>query len=573
MNMGKITQRRNLGVIALFATIAGILFIFGLTEPYHYDTAEYMQAVQIFKETSELRCFPEARCFNSYSLLPLSLLLGYMTLPVTVCLSALLTLIMYFFWIRALTDHTTAAISTILLFTVPASIMTITHMKEDFLVLMYMVAAMLLVSGKRPAYVRYAGGVLYALAILSKEMPIMFLPLFVTSMYVYSLRDDARWGDFISRDSLLRGARDITVFLLVTVATVSVFDRHHFQALWTSTASPYVGQFKGLFSSLFPVGISSWRYGVGTFLFVAQFIGLASVTFETDRVKKAIYATFILEFVLLFFFLCNLSVRVYRHFLWPSLVSLPLMVVVFRKALSFIGISQTVRNAITWGTCILIAMFLFYSVYPVLSFHRKLNTIAEFYKDIPGERHNTLVMGMDNCIFVRYFSHLRCISHPVDATEAQAREFANSIAAEMQNGTTVLVLPDFLSYDAHKSIVNVFTSSFLIEKVYSNWFQDYHFMDYGYTVDEYSDILLFKAKRSGRDVSRCNVVCHESTRGTIAMKNAAALDIEYHACNMYCEGGSYREDNIVVMHNRLFPDLKVAGVVRLQKPEMAPIPP
>ncbi|MBF0337482.1 MAG: hypothetical protein HQL05_06575 [Nitrospirae bacterium] len=565
MNMGKIAQRRNLGVFTLFATIAGILFIFGLTEPYHYDTAEYMQAVQIFKETSEIRCFPVARCFNSYSLLPLSLLTGYMTLPVTVFLSALLTLIMYFFWIRALTDHTTAAVSTTLLFIVPASIMTITHMKEDFLVLMYMLAAMLLVSGKRPGYVRYAGGVLYALAILSKEMPIMFLPLFVTSMYVYSLRDDAQWGDFISRDSLLRGGREIAVFLLVTVATVSVFDIHHFQALWTSAASPYVGQFKGLFSSLFPVGISSWRYGVGTFLFVAQFIGLASIVFETDRVKKTIHAAFILEFVLLFFFLCNLSVRVYRHFLWPSLVSLPLMVVVFRNALSLIGIRQTVRDAITWGTCILIAMFLFYSVYPVLSFHRKVNTIAEFYKNIPGERHNTLVMGMDNCIFVRYFSHLRCISHPVDATEAQARDFANSITAEMQNGTTVLVLPDFLSYDAHKNITNVFTSSFPIEKVYSNWFQDYHFMDYGYTVDEYRDILLFKTKRSGKDVSNCNVVCHKSTRGTIALKTAAALDIEYHACNMYCEGGSYREDNIVMMHNRLFPDLKVASVVRLHK--------
>ncbi|KJU86853.1 membrane protein [Candidatus Magnetobacterium bavaricum] len=565
MNIGMIIQRKYLAVIVVFAIIACTLFIFSLREPYHYDTAEYMQAVQVFKETSEIKCFPEARCFNSYSLLPLSLVFGYMTLPVTIFLSAILTLIMYFCWIKELTDRTTALISTLLLFAVPASIMTITHMKEDFLVLMYMLAALLLISKKTPGYARYTAGIFYALAILSKEMPIMFLPLFAVSIYVYNVKDAAQWGGFLSKDTLLRGAKDIAVFLVVTLVTVSVFNRHHFQSLWMSTASPYVGQFKGLFSSIFPLGISIWKYGVGVFLFFGQFFGVISPALETDRVKKSLYAVFIIQFVLLSFFLCNLTVVRYRHFLWPSLLSFPLMVVVFRNVLSTLKIRKPLSELLTWGTFVLTAVFLFYTVYPALSFHSKVNIIAGFYKNIPTENTNTLIMGMDNCIFVQYFSRLRCIGHPVDATEAQAVEFTNSIAAEMQNGTTVLILPDFFSYDTYNTMAKAFTTSFSFKDVYSAWFQNYHNMDYGYGLEEYKQLTRSYLKKTPKDDRICNTVYYKSAQGNIPAPNGAGLDIDLYTYNTYCEGGSYTEKDIPVINNRVFADLKIAGVVQLQR--------
>ncbi|MBF0318088.1 MAG: hypothetical protein HQL04_07915 [Nitrospirae bacterium] len=561
--MGKIIQRGNLAVIVLFAVITCTMLMFALTEPYHYDTAEYMQAVQVFKETSKLSCFPQARCFNSYSLLSAAPLFGYMTLPVTVILSALLTLIMYFYWIKGLTDRTTAAVSTLLLFAVPAGIMTITHMKEDFLVLMYMLAALLLISRKVPGYAGYTAGIFYALAILSKEMPIMFLPLFLVSIYVYNVRDDTRWGNFISKDSLLRGAKNITIFLIVTVLTVSVFNPHHFQSLWTSTTSPYVGQFKGLFSPIFSVGVGSWKYGVGGLLFFGQFLGVILPALETSRVKKTLYAVFIAQFLLLFFFLCNLTVVRYRHFLWPSLLSFPLMVAVFGNVLSALKIRRPLSEVLTWGTFALMAVFLFYNVYPALSFHRKVNTIARFYKDIPREKENTLVMGMDNCIFVRYFSRLRCISHPVDATEAQAVEFANSIAAEVQKGMTVFILADFFSYDGYNAMTKAF-SSFSFKGVYNNWYQNYHNMDYGYGLEEYRQMTLYYIKSAVKDAKNCNTVYYRSDRGNIPVKDTSGVDIDLYAYNTYCEGGTYAEKDIAVINNRVFPDLKIAGVVQLQ---------
>ncbi|MBF0553438.1 MAG: glycosyltransferase family 39 protein [Nitrospirae bacterium] len=551
-------RRERAAVAVMFICFAAVLFAFMLKEPYHYDTVLYMKTVDTFKDTSKLQCFFDARCLTGYTLVPLSIILGKLTLPVTMGLCALASLFFYYLWIRELAGFRAALISTLFLFITPAALMTITHLKEDFIGLMYMSAALWLAGKYRPAYFKYISGVVLGLAILSKDTITLFLPFFAFFAYMSAVDVKDNWTDVLKKVNLKKGLIRVGIIMGAALIVSFIIDSSHFVGLIRKTKSPYDGQFMGVFSELFPMGVAFWRYGVGSFLFAVQFIGLAAPFLVKDRTKKLIYLAFAVQFIAISDFYCNITVVKYRHFLWQGFMSFPLMIVVLDEIFKKYKIKELTSNVLVYGASIIISAVLFMSVYPALSFHTRYNPVADFFKNSGIAKDNATVLGMDNCVFPPYFMGLQCGVHPLNPSAAEAREYASGVLSSLENGNNIYLLPDFFSYDRNGTLRAVFSEYFTGRVVYKNWFIDFHAMDYGYSPGELKDNLLSEQNTPGT----CAITYEKTGDDTIITGKAENVPVEIYTYKMQC-GGNTNTMNAAVIKGRAFTGLEVQGIIQL----------
>ncbi|WP_420266142.1 glycosyltransferase family 39 protein [Candidatus Magnetominusculus dajiuhuensis] len=549
--------KQRAAVAVMFLFFAAILFTFMLKEPYHYDTVLYMKTVDTFKDSSKLQCFFDARCLTGYTLVPLGIILGKLTLPVTMGLCALISLFFYYLWIKELAGFRPAFISTLFLFITPAALMTITHLKEDFIGLMYLSAALWLAGRYRHAYCKYISGVVLGLAILSKDTITLFLPFFAFFAYMSAIDVKDNWTDILKKVNLKKGLIRVGIIMGAALAVSLIIDSSHFIGLIRKTKSPYDGQFMGVFSALFPMGVAFWRYGVGNFLFVGQFIGLAAPFLVKDRTKRLIYLAFAVQFLAISDFYCNITVVKYRHFLWQGFMSFPLMIVVIDEILKRYKIKESISNVLIYGTAIIISAVLFMGVYPALSFHTRYNPVADFFKNSGIAKDNATVLGMDNCVFPPYFMGLQCGVHPLNPSEAAAREYANGVLSSLQGGRAIYLLPDFFSYDRTGTLRAVFSKYFTGRVVYRNWFIDFHAMDYGYSPGELKDNLL-----SQYPPGTCAIQYEKTGDDTILTGKAENVPVEIYTYKLQC-GDNVNSLNAAVIKGRAFTGLEVEGIIQL----------
>ncbi|MBF0516323.1 MAG: glycosyltransferase family 39 protein [Nitrospirae bacterium] len=542
-------------VAVMFVSFAVVLFAFMLKEPYHYDTVLYMKSVDVFKDSSKLQCFFDARCVTGYTLVPLSIMLGKLTLPVTIALTALVALFFYYLWIKELAGFRAAICSTLFLFITPAALMTITHLKEDFIALMYLLAALWLAGKNRPSYFKFIAGVVLGLAILSKDTITLFLPFFAFYVYINETNIKDSLTDVLNRTNINKGLIKVGIIVAAAIAVSLIIDSSHFIGLIRKTKSPYDGQFLGVFSSLFPTGVAFWRYGVGSFLFVGQFIGLTAPFLVNDRKKRIIYLAFAVQFLAISDFYCNITVVKYRHFLWQGVLSFPIMLVAVDEMLKRYKIKNTLSNVLVYGTSAVVSAILFVSVYPTLSFHTRYNPVADYFKNAGLTKDNATVLGMDNCVFVPYFMGIQCGIHPPNPSEDDARRYARDVLANVESGKTVYLLPDFFSYDRDGQLRRAFSEFLSGRVVYSNWFADFHAMDYGYSPAELKDNLLSQ-------YPQCSISFEKTGSDTIASGKSESVPVEIYTYKLQC-GGSTNTMVVPAIKGRVFTGLEVKGIIQL----------
>ncbi|MCG6551444.1 MAG: glycosyltransferase family 39 protein [Candidatus Magnetominusculus sp. LBB02] len=543
--------------VAMFAVFAVILFLFTLREPYHYDTVLYMKTVDAFRESSRLQCFFDARCATGYTLVPLSLIMGKLTLPVTIALSALIGLFFYYLWIKELAGFRAAIVSTLFLFITPAALMTITHLKEDFIGIMYMSAALWLAGNRRPSYAKYISGIMLGLAILSKDTITLFLPFFAFYAYVSAVDIKDSYSDVFKIDNLKIGLRRVGIIMALALAVSFIIDSSHFIGLIHKTKSPYDGQFLGVFSELFTTGVAYCRYGVGNVLFIGQFIGLAAPFLVKDRAKRLIYLAFAVQFLAISDFYCNITVVKYRHFLWQGLMSFPIMVAALDDTLKRYKIKEALSNALVYTASALISLALLWGVYPALSFHARYNPVADFFINAKIAKENATVLGMDNCVYVPYFMAAQCGVHPLNPSEEAARHYAEDVLSSVKSGISIYLLPDFFSYDRDGALRKAFSERFTGGVAYKNWFIDFHAMDYGYSLDELKDNLL-----SRYPPGSCGVTYEKTADDMIFTGKAADIPVEIYTYKLQC-GTNVNSMNVAVIQGRAFTGLEVQGIIQL----------
>src|SRR5262249_44006499 len=143
--------------------------------PYHYDTAAYMQSVRSFVSTGALSTFYPSRPVAGYAFVALATVFPQDTLRVTTSLAYAGSVTLAALLFVRLLESRAAIAGVIAAAATPASLITATHAKEDFVALLLVVWASLLLL--RGAALRAAlGGVSFALALLTKELPSIVAP-------------------------------------------------------------------------------------------------------------------------------------------------------------------------------------------------------------------------------------------------------------------------------------------------------------------------------------------------------------------------------------------------------------
>jgi hypothetical protein len=180
----------------------------------------------------------------------------------------------------------------------------------------------------------------------------------------------------------------------------------------------------------------------------------------------------------------NNAVRA-RHFIWMAFFSLPVIVesvvVLFsglarRKAISALGL----LHVVIFG----VAFFNVLEGLPALDLRNKYNAQEAFFgglkKTLPV---NSVLLGMDFCMLASYYTGLDCIQHPQYPDEIACREFLNEIEEAVQRGRAYR-LPDFFTYDRTSVCRKMYYDRFEERGIYSNYFEDFHFMNYGKSTEK-----------------------------------------------------------------------------------------
>jgi len=475
---GMMKNQKILAAIALLSIMV-IFYLFSLKSPYHLDTAQYMKTSADFLETGKIDCYYETRCMVAYIIFPFYQLIGPGALPIVIAASASLAFLMYFIWTSRIFGKGIALASTLFLLAIPASIMTITHLKEDFIALFFLFAGFCILMEQK-AWKKYLSAIFVAMAALSKETTVIFIPFYFA--YAYLNVQDLKWAnDLFSRQSIMKGLKEIFLMAAFLAATILLINPVYPSNVLNLSKSPYLGQFLGVASPLIETGVNKWIYGIGGIFFFLQFTGAYLFIVEKDIKKRMIIALFFLQGIAVGIFLINNTVMNYRHFIWTSFVLFPLMSgaiweLLCKKIGSDAGLIGMLALAV-------VSVSLIIMVYPVVEFRSQFNPVEEFYTSaqIPA---NSILLGMDSCSLASYYTCAPCYGHAADATKEQAEEFENFIDSALSNGTDVYVLPDVASYDSYGNIQKSL-SKYSIKTVYSGWYEDYHAMNYGYSEEDF----------------------------------------------------------------------------------------
>ncbi|MBF0466682.1 MAG: hypothetical protein HQK88_07615 [Nitrospirae bacterium] len=554
---------KKIATLFLFLIFAIVLYKYTLKEPYHFDSVLYMKSVDVFKETSRFECFFGARCLSSYILIPFSIFIGAKTLPATTVITALLALFFYYLWIRRIFSFNEGFLAALLFFFIPASIITITHVKEDFTAFMFLFAAFLMASKDKPSFLRPASGLCFGLALVSKDMPIIFVPFYFSYLYIMGAEIEQSYKKLLTKENIIIGCKNILTALLLSLIVSFAIDRHHFIDLFHKTASPYDGQFMGVFSQILPIGLASWEHGVGSFLFYLQFVSLIAPFFAKTKKETLIYILFCIQFIALSIFISNLTVVKYRHFVWTSFLCLPPMLFTVRSFFMGFKLSKRITVSVLYVVFVATAAALFWSTYPALDLHSRYNTVSAIYKNSDIDKNNSVVSGVDDCVFARYFNGLTCVVHPIDPTESEASDFSQEIDKYLDERKNVYILPDFFSYDRYKNMEKQFVPKFKFLTGKNVLYSDFHYMDYGFTLKQYEHKLSHTY--SVRTGSQCGAPYNKTAEETIKDEHGQPLPFEIYTYNIMCTRVSTAVKVYVYKH-RVITDLNMGMIVKVERP-------
>jgi hypothetical protein len=496
-------------------------------------------------------------------LIPLSIFIGEKTLPVTTALTALFALLFYYLWIRRIFSFSEGFLSALLFFFIPASIITITHVKEDFTAFMFLFAAFLMASKDKPAFMRPLSGLTFGLALVSKDMPFIFFPFYFAYLYIMGAEFEHSYEKLLSKENLKTGCKNILITFSLAMIVSFAIDRHHFINLFNKTASPYDGQFMGVFSQMLPVGLASWKHGIGAFLFSLQFISIAAPFFAKTKKEKLIYFIFCIQFIALSVFISNLTVVKYRHYVWTSFLCLPPMLFTAKNLLLRLKLNKKMAASALYIVFGITAIVLFLSTRPALDFHSRYNPVSYIYKNSGIDKTNSIVLGVDNCVFARYFKGLTCDVHPIDPSESEALAFAAEINKYLDEGKNVYILPDFFSYDRHRNMERVFAQGFRYLPAKTALFSDFHYMEYGYSLNQYK-AKLRRTYSIQADV-QCEIPYSKSAVELFYDEKGYPMLFDIYTYNLFCKGFS-TSHKVFVYKDTAIQDLGIQTIMKVQKP-------
>jgi hypothetical protein len=487
----------------LLVLLAFTLLFFGLytqRAPYFVDTAAYAESA---RESIAHRVLPSAqavRFLNIYFYIPFVWLLGdegirMLSVGLIAAFSAV-----YYRVVRRDWGNRVAFSASLMLLSVPACVITVTHLKEDFVGLLLIMLALWLI-GPRVSWRRSAAaGCLFGLSCLSKEQPLTLLPFMLAQVGI-AYAPNGGWRELLRRVWLRPALPAGAALLAASAATILVLSPGYFGQVSALTTSPY-GQVLGVGSWMQARGAALWREGM--LHLAALHLLLIPVAIWAIRRRALTSLAWLATALGSFLFASNTSVVQSRHFVMSAVFAAPLIALAIDRAAAWpervkgVGTLRRpgargaarpaprhhrVRRRLAAATlpavAVAVAAFQIADLLPTLRYRRAYPPQAEYYGRLKGALPpGALLVGTDESTLALHFTGHACLRAPADLDEPHASAFTAALA-ESARTRPLYALPDLFTYDRAGHFQRSIRAAFALERSYVALGEDYHLMTYG----------------------------------------------------------------------------------------------
>ncbi|CAA6802173.1 MAG: Membrane protein [uncultured Campylobacterales bacterium] len=534
--------RKNQELAFFIGLFLVFIFIgmFSLSEPYHLDSVLYLYTSIDLQSDGELNFYFGRRPIISLTLIPFYFIFGKYGLLVCTLTLSYCSFILYYLIIKNISKNKFLGMASVfLVLSLDASLITISHLKEDFIAIFYVLLAFFV--ALKSSKIRFLSLFVFGLALMSKETVLFLIPLYLL-LFWYQSNKELTVNNIFEKKHLISLFRDSLIYIVVIALILSLLNKNFFVELMNIGKSQYMGQFR---FAMFDLGKSLWIKGIGVFLFFLQFLGFLVYFFEKDKRKKLLFLIILVNFLLLSFFLTNNTVMTYRNFIWPSFLSFVFIVYALNKL-----IPQ--KNAKFIWSIFLTVIFIFRIInnLPVMNYRSSSNLVEKFYTNFKTPSSKSILLGMDNCKLAEYYTRIKCKSHPVDAKKGSKEEldFFVELNQYLRDGYSVYLIPDFFAYDKYKVFSNKIQKEYKFLNTYTNKYESYHAMSLG--------------------VSYKKIFEHYKNKGCeVSLKDKTSSDIkglDFYIFDLNCVGKSNSIKYYGSMY-KIFPNIKEASIYRLNK--------
>lgn len=243
------------------------------------------------------------------------------------------------------------------------------------------------------------------------------------------------------------------------------------------------------------------------------------------------------------------------------MLSFPLLILALYRMATALPLGSRAGRAVPYLAVGIAGGVLLVLTMPAIEFHGRYNPQARFY-GMEVDRDRSLFLGMDSCALARHYSKAPCLDHPVDPSAQEAGAFFEKTLAYMQKGYKVYVIPDFLSYDKDHHLARAF-DGFVFRTVQEGWIEDFHAMSYGYTLEEFGDVLKREAKEGDcRNAHTTSVDAGPTGRERLDPKAGDSLMVDSYLFVLRCDG-LVRKFAVRAVNGRVYPELKRGLIVEI----------
>ena len=470
--------RLDARLLILIGLATGFYAAYTQRLPYHIDTVGFLVSAKEALATGTPPSNLALRFLTIWDYLPFVRVFGDAGVPVASVFHLVAFVAFYYIVLRREWGGSVAFAGSLLFLSVPATVITVTHLKEDFVALSLVMAALWLLHPRPRIWRAAVGGALLGLACLGKEQTLILTP-FVAAHLALAVAPPARFRDLARLEWLKRAALPVIALLAAGLLVLLSLSPRFFAQIAALGSSSHTGQFLGVGSVMQWQGADLWHEGM---LYLAfPHLVLPPVAIWAVRRRAFAALLWLAAGLGTFLFLSNISVVQSRLFVLSALFSAPLIALgidrvagaVFRRPAARPIAAATVHAVAALGVALQVAYLL-----PTLEYRKAYPPQAEYYgrlrAALPG---NALLVGMDDCVLARYYTRCPCLVAPVDPGEATAGAFAAALA-ETARARPVYALADLYSYDRHRGLERAIGGAFGLEQAFVELGEDYHVMTF-----------------------------------------------------------------------------------------------
>jgi hypothetical protein len=484
----------------LFVCLAALLLFvnYTLSSPYHYDTAAYLEAISDLLETGHYEQIIPARMFNIYPyVLPVAILgeAGFKAANIVI---VTLFLIAYYVLLRRHFSVNTAFLSSLLMLSIPSSVITVTHLKEDFSALLLLTVSFILLHKGAGRLSSFASGATLGLAFLFKEIPLLMVP-FLAAYIVISSSEVKSFKDLCARRPYSDSLPYVVSLAAGFITSIMIFQPEHFFLLYSLWTGPGVGKVHGILSKMQTIGFQSWKNGLLYAYPLHLLLILSVLVFMKHRNLNGIL--WLLASIAIYMLISNNTAVKPRHFLWSAAFSLPVTIETVVLLLRGVDTRKSLAGILLLHIGVFgVVIFNVLEGLPALEFRSKHNAQEAFFGGLKTALPaDSVLLGVDFCMLASYYSGFDCMVHPTFPDEQSCQKFLDEVERSVRRGK-MYRLPDFFSYDRGGICEKIYYERFEEREVYSSYLEDFHLMTYGKRTEKYiSDVIGKRACKLVRE--------------------------------------------------------------------------